>query len=369
MSSAPPPLAASILTDVKAALRMQRRPRNLKLFWYFLHCYKQATTTSTIGISLTGRAPNTVIIQQRLGITGAEDYMRWFTEFCTWKRGGAYNFVNGKQRELKRWTPAAHALFGKWSHLPIPYEILRSLYRETRDIPSTTSSIGISLRGPEEMRHMIDTNTDIDEDVYVDEPSPPVGIGDFRRPFYHNTSSSPNRWYHPLQSLTTAQKKAAFRGHVNVDIVSCFTSIWWFELGGKDCTLQNAWLLHPDHKAELYKLLMTDFSLTSVEEAKALRVTLTSDYKNKHRVPTGIQWFDDLHDQILSDSYKWAHYNNLQRPTVHKVFTYLEWKIIERMLTAGEEALLMHDGIIFKSVDLARLRKAAAPHKLSIERW
>jgi len=340
MTSAASPItdtiAASIKCDVKAALRMQRKPRHLKLFYYFLWCYKQTTITSTIDNTLARlRAPDTTIIQQNMKMK-EPDYEFWFSTFCEWRWGGAWNYVGGKQRELKRWTSAAHDLFGKWSHLEIPYEIERLFYRETRD-----------------------TSTNL----------PPTIDNTLARPFYHNTVSSPNRWYHPLQNLTTEQKKSAFRGCVNVDIVSCYTSIWWFEMGGRDCDLKHAHLMHPDHKGEFYKLLMSDFGLLTVEEAKALRVTLTADYKNGHRYSSGVEWFDALHDRILEDTYEFARVHNLTKPNAHKVFTWLEWTIIERMLECGDEVMLMHDGIIFKAVDYTRLRAAAAPHKLSIERW
>lgn len=322
---------ASIKDDVKAVLCMQRKPRNLNLFWYFLWCYKQ--TTSTIGGTL--RSPDTTVIKDNFGMK-EPDYGPWFSKFCVWRFGGAYNFVNGKKRELKRWTPAAHSLFQKWQHLPIPFDVERLFYRETRDVHhQLTYTIG----------------------------------GTLARPFYHNTSSSPNRWYHPLQNLTAEQKRAAFSGCINIDIVSCFTSIWWYELGGKDCGLERAWLLDPQHKDELYRLLMDDFGLATVAEAKEKRTSLTSDYRNMHRIATGVAWFDALHDRILEDTYRWAREMNLHRPTAHKVFTYLEWKIIEKLLDAGDEVLLMHDGIIFRDVDVPRLKAAAAPHKLKIERW
>lgn len=325
--------SASIRDDVKAVLCMQRKPRGLNLFWYFLWCYKQ-TSSSTIGSTL--RSPDTLIIQKNLGMK-EPDYGPWFSKFCVWRFGGSYNYVNGKKRELKRWTAEACGLFGKWSHLEVPFNIERLFYRETRDISSSlsTSTIGNTLA----------------------------------RPFYHNTSSSPNRWYHPLQNLTVEQKKAAFSGCVNVDIVSCYTSIWWYEMGGKDCELPNAWLLSPHHKEEFYKLLMRDFNLTDRAAAKTLRQTLTSDYRNGHFYTSGVEWFDDLHRRILEDCYTYATVNDLTKPTAHKVFTWLEWCIIERMLEAGDEVLLMHDGIIFRELNIPRLREAAAPYKLDIERW
>jgi len=322
--------SASIKDDVKAVLCMQRKPRGLSLFWYFLWCYK--SPTSTIGNTL--RSPDTLIIQKNLRMK-EPDYGPWFSKFCVWRFGGAYNYVNGKKRELKRWTAEADLLFQKWQHLTIPFDVERLFYRQTRDVSPSLSTIGNTLA----------------------------------RPFYHNTSSSPNRWYHPLQNLTTEQKKAAFSGCVNVDIVSCYTSIWWYEMGGKDCQLPHSMLLHPDHKEELYKLLMRDFNLTGRAAAKTLRQTLTSDYKNGHHYSHGVEWFDDLHRRILEDCYTYATVNELGRPSAHKVFTWLEWCIIERMLEAGDEVLLMHDGIIFKECNIPRLRAAAAPYKLQIERW
>jgi hypothetical protein len=127
--------------------------------------------------------------------------------------------------------------------------------------------------------------------------------------------------------------------------------------------------LDPQHKDELYRLLMEGFGLATVAEAKEKRTSLTSDYRNMHRIATGVAWFDALHDRILEDTYRWAREINLHRPTAHKVFTYLEWKIIEKLLDAGDEVLLMHDGIIFKECNVTRLKAAAAPHKLKIERW
>lgn len=359
----------------------------MKLFWYFLWCYKKthppsldnnlvAQSNETHPPSIDGtlaqskkthppsidnnlaRAPCTSVIQGRLKMIEPH-YAPWFKTFCIWRGGGMWSYVNGKQREMKRWTPAAHALFGKWLHLTPPAALQREFYQKTRDISLT-------------LQQQMEEGTMGDD---FDQTGAGTGLDGYategwdNRLYYYGTGKSPNRWYHPLQNLTKRQKKAVWSGHWNVDIVGCFPSIWWHEMGGSDCTLPNAHLLHPDHKDEFYKLLMRDFNLTDPAAAKALRVTLTSDYKNRHRYKSGVPWFDALHDRILEDTYEFARVHGLTNPTAHKVFTWLEWCIIERMLEAGEEVLLMHDGIIFKTVDIRRLREAAAPHKLKIERW
>jgi hypothetical protein len=119
----------------------------------------------------------------------------------------------------------------------------------------------------------------------------------------------------------------------------------------------------------MYRVLMKDFNLTTTEEAKTIRTTLTSDYRNGHRYESGVAWFDALHDRILADVYQWARDNGMRSPTAHKVFTHFEQTIVQRMLTAGDEALLMHDGIIFNEVDIQSLKASAAPHLLKIEQW
>lgn len=337
-----PQVEASIKDDVKASLRMQRKPRHLKVFWYFMWCWKRdqgkvntTPTSTTIDGTLTHwTTPRTVILKENLDMKDP-DYAPWFDTFCVWRFGGAWNYVNGQVRQMKRWSDEADALFSKWSHLEVPEDVECLFYPQTRPISHhLTTTIDGTLRS-----------------------------------FYHTTVRSPHRWYHPLQNIPSEQQRQIFKGCINVDIVSCYASIWWHELGGKDCDLDRAWLLNPQHKDEMYRILMRDFNLKTTEEAKTVRTTLTSDYRNGHRYETGVQWFDALHDRILEDVYRWARENGMRHPTAHKVFTHFEQTVVQRMLTAGDEKLLMHDGVIFSDVDIKTLKDAAAPHIVKIEQW
>ena len=330
--------SATILTDsmlkmdVKSALGMTRVPRQLTMAHYFLWCYRQATTTGTIDRSL--RTPSTVIIRERIGENHQSVIDLYFNTFCVFK-DKSWSYTTGKQRTMSEWTEVAHDLFSRWADVQIPEETERLFYRQTREAATNL----------------------------------PSTIDGSLRKFYHSTSSSPYRWYHPAQSTPKADQPIVFKGCLNVDIVSCFTSIWWHEMGGMDCELDNAWLLHPDHKDEFYRLLMRDFNLSTPEEAKTLRTTLTSDYRNHHKVSSGVEWFDALHDRILTDAKMWAYENIGQHINAHITFTYVEQRIINRLLQHGDEMLLMHDGIIFKSADKASLVAAALPHKLTIKDW
>lgn len=344
-----PELEASIKCDVKASLRMQRKPRHLKVFWYFLWCWKRdqgkiynpATKATTIDGRLTHMTtPRTVILKDNLKMI-EPDYAPWFDTFCVWRLGGAWNYVNGQVRQMKRWSDEADALFSKWSHLKVPYDIEMLFYPSAR---GTTHHLTTTIDG--RLTHEGSV-----------------------RPFYNNTVNSPHRWYHPLQNMPSELQRQIFKGCVNTDIVSCYASIWWHELGGKDCDLERAWLLNPMHKDEMYRILMRDFNLSTTEEAKTLRTTLTSDYRNGHRYTSGVEWFDALHDRILEDVYRWAKDNGMRHPTAHKVFTHFEATIVQRMVTAGDEVLLMHDGVVFSDVDVQALKDAAAPHIIKIEQW
>jgi hypothetical protein len=189
------------------------------------------------------------------------------------------------------------------------------------------------------------------------------------RGYYHRTRNS-YRWYHEAQNLTTVQKREVFRGHFNIDIVSCFPSIWWYDLQGYDCELQNAELLFPEHRLELLRIIKRDFNIEDDKRAKQIRTKLTSSKRHKTE-KTGVQWFDNLREHIIEKAKKWGEHNLPEgiKLTVHNVFTYLEAQIVERLLEAGEEALLMHDGIIFSELDRKKLHGKAWPHQVKIERW
>lgn len=342
---------AGLLKATKAALGMSRVPKNPGIVLYFLHCWRssshptQQSNSSTLrhptqpGNSSTLRdpgdhpnsstlrdgtqflkAPCTTYLQGVLGVT-IRHYKPYFDAFVVFDKNGDYNHLAGRMRTLKCWTPLADDLFSRCT-FEIPVELHRTFYHST-----------------EMAEHL-------------------QGTG---RPFYHSTATSPHRRYHDNQALPKEDKRVIYKGCTDVDIVSCFSSIWWHEMGGRDCLLPNAWLLNPEFKDDLLELIMTTFGLESKEKAKVKRSTLFAE-RHRHSSGTGVEWWDNLHSHILE-------YVASQGTTCHELFTRHERRVIDRMVQAGAVALLMHDGIIFRQVDHVALRAAAGPHLLKIEQW
>lgn len=336
------PTYVQIKQDIKALLLMTRIPRSLDVFFYFLWCWRKQqglinkTKTASIGNTLRRRstdliAPSTEVIQKKLGMS-IKDYDKYFDAFVIWRNKTSSSF-QGRARTISGWTPGAIELFNKCADLKIPEETERLFYLQTRD--TNTASIGSTLT----------------------------------RGFYHRTRNS-FRWYHPDQAITTAEKKQIFRNHFNIDIVSCFSSIWWHELGGWDCQLKNAEWLHTDHRLYFLEVIKRDFKITDNAQAKRIRSKLFSK-KRHHTENTGVEWFDTLREHIIQKSLTWGKHNLPEgiKLTVHNVFTYLEWQVIERCLQAGKEALLMHDGVIFSELDIHKAHQLASPYKLKVEQW
>ena len=147
-----------------------------------------------------------------LGETNQQTIDMWFNTFCQWKLGGTWNYVGGKMRQLKRWTRQADELFSKWQHVKIPAEMKMLFHRSTRPISNN-------------LQLLLERGLNMGDNF--DESANGIGPDGFAIPdsdrdalYYYNTCKSPNRWYHPLQNLTTRQKKIVFKGHINVDIVS-----------------------------------------------------------------------------------------------------------------------------------------------------
>ena len=258
-----------------------------------------------------------------------------------WKYCGWYHYSSGKQREVKAFKPEAIALFQeiRASGYQIPSDILRKFYHGTRDC----ETIHLMGRGMEVVRD-----------------------------FYNNTVKSPFRWYHPLQNTKKEEQPLVFKGCTNIDVTSCFLSLYWFDMGGKDVSGPDFhFLLNPHLKKDLEQKIATDFGV-SPDDSKTIRNNLTSCNTNGHVVQTGIQWYDDLHNHIIQyvrgfgkTSLKWSP----EEATPYLVFTFLEMKLMDKLIRCGNPVLRMHDGIIFSSVDEVLLRKEAHPHIIKKEQW
>jgi hypothetical protein len=340
------PTHVQIKQDIKALLLMTRVPRSLDVFFYFLWCWRKQQRLlphqirqdkKSIGSKLRKRstdllAPSTKVLQQKLGAT-TEVYQKYFDAFVIWKNKTSSSF-QGRARTIEGWTPGAVKLFNKYIDIKIPDDIENRFYLITRTIDNQ-SPIGSKL-----------------------------SCG-----FYYRTKNS-YRWYHPDQNITTAEKKKMFRDHFNIDIVSCFASLWWHELCGYKCEMENAQWLHPEHKDHFLSIIKRDFNVDNDVDAKDIRSKLFSSKRHEKEI-TKVDWFNNLREYIIKESLAWGKHNLPEgiKLTVHNVFTYLEWQVVERCLQAGKEALLMHDGVIFSELDVKRVTRLASPHKLKVEKW
>jgi hypothetical protein len=295
------------------------------------------------------RVPCTSILQQKLGLTNKKVYEPYFNAFIRFTNS-SWNSLSGRMRDGE-WTEAAHSFFGSFCKgVSIPLDLHRKFFFATEDFPNIT--------------RITDTMDNNLREKPVWEK--------WCRPFYHSTVRSPHRRYHYLQSLKTEEKKTLFKGCINVDIVSCFQSLWWHELGGKDCTLPFAYLLNPLLKADLHSKIANDFCIEVEEDIKTMRQMLCSDYRNGYPTSSGHAWFDILRQGVQSDCLKFGLLTmgwKFEETNCHRVFTHLEGIVIERMRTVGDEALLMHDGVIYWKTDVDELKKAAHPHLLKVEQW
>ena len=345
--------------QVKEALGMARLPKDLTTAYYFLHCYRAShrqRDTTAIDNNLARRwerdweqVPCTTVLQNKLDLTNPKVYRPYFDAFIHFTND-CWNSLSGRMR-TGEWNDAAHELFGrKWVDVVIPLDLLRKFFFATEDYPAI-----------DRIRTAIDNNLAL------------PAVAKWCRPFYHSTKLSPHRRYHYLQDLKTEAKRILFRGCINMDIVSCFQSLWWHELGGKaysECT-PNGWLLDPARKEKLHKKIAEDFGLDDPVDIKKMRQQLFSNYKNNHFISSGHVWYDTIRLKVVSDCERFAcEVMGWEYPTsCHRVFTYLEGVVIERVRSVGDEALLMHDGVIYWRVDVEKLREAALPHLVKVEQW
>lgn len=306
------------------------------MYWY--HCWCE--TDNLTGIEEEGciLRPNLKRAMTNFKITNG-DYIKQIDDAVVeWKYLGWYNYSSGKQREVKRFLPEAVQFFEqvKSSGFEVPEDIRRKFYHNTLGF-ETDNLTGI------------------------------VGGG---RRFYHSTSSSPFRWYHPLQQTKKEEQPKVFKGCTNIDIQSCFLSLYWHDMGGKDLSgPEFHYLLNPLLKDDLHKKISESFG---EGDAKSLRNNLTQCNKNGHITITGVQWYDDLHLFVVGHARQWGRDVlgwDYDECTPHKLFTFLELRLINRLIGCGTPVLRMHDGIIFKDVDIQSLKERAAPHLVKVERW
>ena len=318
------------------------------MYWY--NCWSSyCETDNLVGIGREEREdihiprPNLKRAITNFKITNG-DYIKQIDDAVVeWKYLGWYNYSSGKQREVKHFLPTAIQFFEevKASGFEVPEDIRRKFYPDSLDC-ETYHLVGIGKR----------------ED---------------RRSYYHSTTSSPFRWYHPLQQTKKEEQPQVFKGCTNIDVTSCFLSLYWHDMGGKSLSGPDYhWMLNPLFKDELAQKIMADLKCKNLKEAKDMRSNLTQCNKNSHITLTGAKWYDDLHHFVVGHARQWGR-NVLgwdyDECTPHKLFTFLELRLINRLIGCGTPVLRMHDGIIFKNVDIQSLKERAYPHLIKVKQW
>jgi hypothetical protein len=131
--------SASFSSLAKAFLN-QRKVGNGKLSYlmYWYHCWCE--TYHLTGIEREGREdihilrPNALRFRERFTISG-RDTKAIDDVVVEWKYVGWYNYSSGKQREVKRYLPAAIQFFEevRASGFEVPEDIRRKFYHSTVD--------------------------------------------------------------------------------------------------------------------------------------------------------------------------------------------------------------------------------------------
>jgi|11_taG_2_1085331.scaffolds.fasta_scaffold21451_1 hypothetical protein len=228
-----------------------------------------------------------------------------------------WEWVKGKCRTIKRWTPGFKTLLDDAKDLAVPEELIKNYSHSTTP-----------LENAEELRKI---------------------TGNLLQDYYTGTTASPFRLYNPLQAKKKAEREKLFEGYTEYDLKSAFTTVAFHQLGMKDCDLEMAWALHPENKDVLIDRIKSDFKCDDAM-AKKYRCYLTAKKENFF----GVKWFDKLHFEIerrVKAQYTSVEYNGktVKINTPHKFFTYHEQQIMSLLKEKCDTILSIHDGLISKT--------------------
>ena len=309
---------------VKKSLQMKREPRNLNIFYLFWTSYHYTKPNEMPFVA-------TSVLQRRFKISSAK-YKKyfdgWVGKFCG-------RPVKGLQcRYIETWTPQFIQLMNETKSISIPRTFFKELCYQTKSINKQLLSI-------------INNNNTPFSSPFTD--------------YYHNTKDSPFRWYHAAQGLTKQQKRQLFGGCYDIDIESCFSSIAYHDLKIHDDRLR------PENKKYLRAAIMRDFRCDEPKSKQWVSILFSQPYKHSW----GVKWFDQLHKLVTAHVDAWIQNNSSWAPdggwSYHKVFTFMEQRIMNKIITEDNLVLRMHDGCIMKEIP-HNLHQAVMPHKVSVMR-
>lgn len=317
---------------IKRSVGLERKPRNLNVFYYFLYVFRQQSEDPFV---------STKILQQRLGLRG-HHYQKYFD---AWIQSFYGNAVSNKQCRYVVWSHNFLNLMNQTQAITIPYSFIKDVCYKTSTINDKQLEL---LRTIYNNIHNTNNNT----------------ISSTLTDYYHSTQTSSFRLYHPLQTLKKDQKAQAFKGMYDVDLDSCFSSICYYDLNIKDERLNPACKDH--FRSWVAKQLDVD-----TKEAKAVISRL---FTGKHTKYNKLPWFNDLFNKINRAVWKEIKTLKQQYPELqwshHQYFTYKEQCIINKVLPDCNLVLRMHDGFITSSLPpMQELNKKAYPHRFHYKKF
>jgi len=306
------PLEAVSLTEddiknlVKSVLGMSKRPRNLGAIWCFYYAWN---------VGKGSYVPDSRLRQ--LGFTNQKDRDTYFNTFVkTFKQTDtnpmdtnsvslSSHYVPGYRcRVIKSWKPVAQQLFDKFVEL----------------------NITIPKSHWERLGNKVE---DVSNDLL-----PYLQPGHVT--YYRNTVESPFRLYHEVQNVKKEERNKMFAGCLDLDIVSCFGSIWWHDLEGKRLNLE---LLNPQNSVALMTQLKTWFPGKSDKQLKEKRSTLFSGRLTYPPV-TPFDYLQKTVEEHVSDLTGNKYVNH------HKLYTEKEQGLMNRIYATTQPILKIHDGAI-----------------------
>ena len=286
---------------------MTRVPRNLGAIWCFYYAWKVGhgayvpdARLRTLGFDLEARNTYFNDLVKEFNTTHTEPSP---IETIS---GILRNYIPGYRcRVIRHWTPAAQVLFNKFTECNV--SIPKSHWERLGDKVETVS-------------------TDLIPYLHAGNTT-----------YYRNTQNSPFRLYHELQNLRKEERNSLFSGCLDLDIVSCFGSIWWHELDGQGTGLE---LLNPQNSHMLKCQLACWFPGRSEQQLKCKRSTLFSGrltYPPKSA-------FDALQARVAEHV---SDFTGDKFCNHHKLYTQVESGLMNRIYAIAPPILKIHDGAIF----------------------
>lgn len=322
------PVEAVSLTEdevknlVKSILGMSKRPRNLGAIWCFFNAWN---------VGKGSYVPYNRLRELGFDHSHRDFYFNTFVKTFKQTDTNPIESIRGilsndytpgyRCRIIESWKPVAQQLFDKFVEL----------------------NVTIPKSHWEKCRNKVE---DVSKDLL-----PYLQPGHVT--YYRNTSGSPFRLYHEVQNVKKEERNKMFSGCLDLDIVSCFGSIWWHDLEGKRLNLE---LLNPENSDALKTQLREWFPGKSDKQIKEKRSTLFSG-RLTYPPKTPFDYLQKTIEEHVSD---WTGNKYINH---HKLYTQREQGLMNRIYATTQPILKIHDGAILNP-DTKIDSDILSPHKI-----